>query len=89
MTSPLFRTGPAAAYLREYGGDPTPTTYQFRIAGFFSATSRRHTAQRSSAGLNLNTSDAIPQDSAGGVAIRGGCPGANLASASGPDTLGT
>ncbi|MFD4510836.1 hypothetical protein [Streptomyces sp. NPDC058457] len=33
VTSPLFRAGPAAACLREYGGGPTPTTYQFRIFG--------------------------------------------------------
>ena len=33
VTSPLYRAGPAATYLREYGGGPTPTTYQLTVFG--------------------------------------------------------
>ena len=33
VTSPLYRAGPAATYLREYGGGPTPTTYALTVFG--------------------------------------------------------
>ncbi|MEU2621606.1 hypothetical protein ABZ642_26275 [Streptomyces sp. NPDC007157] len=31
--SPLYRAGPAATELLEYGGGPTPTTYELRVFG--------------------------------------------------------
>ncbi|MFF7474473.1 hypothetical protein [Streptomyces sp. NPDC008092] len=33
VDSPLYRAGPAAAYLLEYGGGPTPATYELTFFG--------------------------------------------------------